>query len=187
MGTALREAVTFHVWRGLILKTVQADWRELNPDIHGKYDAIIRLGNSFTPLHDGWDRRQANRRLREHRNPISHRRHRQPMTSLESATGNEELSTDTATSTKDMTGTAKPNEASAGSTAGSAPEPSANDSDPEATKPIERGVTPRTVVRDSLGVGEQLRYLPHRGNGGHLTTGTGAADDGAATPTILDD
>ena len=26
--------------RGLILKTVQADWRELNRAIHGKYDAI---------------------------------------------------------------------------------------------------------------------------------------------------
>ncbi|WP_333833919.1 class I SAM-dependent methyltransferase, partial [Rubrimonas sp.] len=33
--------------RGLILKTVQADWRWLNRDIHGKYDAIICLGNSF--------------------------------------------------------------------------------------------------------------------------------------------
>ncbi|EUA92497.1 methyltransferase domain protein [Mycobacterium ulcerans str. Harvey] len=29
--------------RGLILRTVQADWWELNRDIQGKYDAIIFL------------------------------------------------------------------------------------------------------------------------------------------------
>lgn len=45
--------------RGHILKTVQADWRWLNRDIHGKYDAIICLGNSFTHLHDEMDRRRA--------------------------------------------------------------------------------------------------------------------------------
>ena len=45
--------------RGLILKTVQADWRELNRGIHGKYDAIICLGNSFPHLHDEQDRRKA--------------------------------------------------------------------------------------------------------------------------------
>lgn len=45
--------------RGLILKTVQADWRWLNRDITGKYDAIICLGNSFTHLHDEQDRRRA--------------------------------------------------------------------------------------------------------------------------------
>jgi sarcosine/dimethylglycine N-methyltransferase len=45
--------------RGLILKTVQADWRQLNRAIHGKYDAIICLGNSFTHLHDEQDRRRA--------------------------------------------------------------------------------------------------------------------------------
>lgn len=45
--------------RGLILKTVCADWRWLNRDIHGKYDAIICLGNSFTHLHDEKDRRRA--------------------------------------------------------------------------------------------------------------------------------
>ena len=44
--------------RGLILKTVQADWRELNRCVHGKYDAIICLGNSFTHLHDEQDRRK---------------------------------------------------------------------------------------------------------------------------------
>lgn len=45
--------------RGLIVRTVQADWRELNRSIQGKYDAIICLGNSFTHLHDERDRRRA--------------------------------------------------------------------------------------------------------------------------------
>ncbi len=45
--------------QGLLLKTVHADWRWLNKDIHGKYDAIICLGNSFTHLFDENDRRRA--------------------------------------------------------------------------------------------------------------------------------
>ncbi|WP_404404730.1 methyltransferase domain-containing protein [Pelagibacterium halotolerans] len=45
--------------RGLILNTVQADWRWLNRDINGKYDAVICLGNSFTHLHTEQDRRRA--------------------------------------------------------------------------------------------------------------------------------
>ncbi|MEM9726162.1 MAG: methyltransferase domain-containing protein [Pseudomonadota bacterium] len=45
--------------RGLILKTVQADWRWLNRDIQGRYDAIVCLGNSFTHLHEEQDRRRA--------------------------------------------------------------------------------------------------------------------------------
>ncbi|PQO24924.1 SAM-dependent methyltransferase [Rhodobacteraceae bacterium WD3A24] len=45
--------------RGHILKTVQADWRWLNRDINGKYDAIICLGNSFTHLYEEKDRRRA--------------------------------------------------------------------------------------------------------------------------------
>lgn len=43
----------------MILRTVQADWRWLNKDIHGKYDAIICLGNSFTHLFTENDRRKA--------------------------------------------------------------------------------------------------------------------------------
>jgi len=43
----------------LILRTVQADWRWLNRDVHGKYDAIICLGNSFTHLFTERDRRRA--------------------------------------------------------------------------------------------------------------------------------
>ena len=42
-----------------IIRTVQADWRWLNRDIHGKYDAVICLGNSFTHLCDERDRRKA--------------------------------------------------------------------------------------------------------------------------------
>src|SRR6056297_1872190 len=45
--------------RGLILKTVQADWRWLNRDIKGKYDAIVCLGNSFTHLYEEKERRRA--------------------------------------------------------------------------------------------------------------------------------
>jgi SAM-dependent methyltransferase len=45
--------------RGLILQTVHADWRWLNRDIHGKFDAIVCLGNSFTHLFDERDRRRA--------------------------------------------------------------------------------------------------------------------------------
>jgi SAM-dependent methyltransferase len=43
----------------LILRTVQADWRWLNRDIHGKFDAVICLGNSFTHLFSKRDRRKA--------------------------------------------------------------------------------------------------------------------------------
>jgi len=43
----------------IILRTCQADWRFLNKDLYGKYDAIICLGNSFTHLHDEQDRRRA--------------------------------------------------------------------------------------------------------------------------------
>ncbi len=45
--------------RGHILQTVQADWRWLNRDVDGKYDAVICLGNSFTHLFDERDRRKA--------------------------------------------------------------------------------------------------------------------------------
>lgn len=42
-----------------ILRVVQADWRWLNRDVHGEYDAIICLGNSFTHLFSERDRRKA--------------------------------------------------------------------------------------------------------------------------------
>lgn len=45
--------------RGHVLRTVLADWRWLNRDIHTKYDAVICLGNSFTHLFNEVDRRKA--------------------------------------------------------------------------------------------------------------------------------
>jgi glycine/sarcosine N-methyltransferase len=45
--------------RGHILRTVHADWRWLNRDVHDLYDAVICLGNSFTHLHEEKDRRKA--------------------------------------------------------------------------------------------------------------------------------
>jgi SAM-dependent methyltransferase len=45
--------------RKIILRTVKADWRWLNQDIHNKFDAIICLGNSFTHLFKEADRRRA--------------------------------------------------------------------------------------------------------------------------------
>ncbi|GAB3483944.1 hypothetical protein GCM10027440_26020 [Nocardiopsis coralliicola] len=44
---------------GHILRVVEADWRWLNRDVHGTYDAIICLGNSFTHLFSEQDRRKA--------------------------------------------------------------------------------------------------------------------------------
>ncbi len=44
---------------GFILRTVHADWRWLNRDIHGSFDAVICLGNSFTHLFAENDRRKA--------------------------------------------------------------------------------------------------------------------------------
>ncbi|WP_300543797.1 class I SAM-dependent methyltransferase [Maricaulis sp.] len=44
--------------RDLVLNTVHTDWRWLNKDVHGKFDAIICLGNSFTHLFDEQDRRR---------------------------------------------------------------------------------------------------------------------------------
>jgi SAM-dependent methyltransferase len=44
---------------GHILRTVHADWRSLNRDIHGEYDAVICLGNSFTHIFSERDRRKA--------------------------------------------------------------------------------------------------------------------------------
>jgi len=41
-----------------VLRTVQADWRWLNRDVHGKFDAVICLGNSFTHLFSERDRRK---------------------------------------------------------------------------------------------------------------------------------
>ena len=45
--------------RGHVLRTAQADWRWLNRDIFGRFDAVICLGNSFTHLFNERDRRKA--------------------------------------------------------------------------------------------------------------------------------
>ncbi len=45
--------------RGHVLRTVQADWRWLNRDLGGRFDAVICLGNSFTHLFSERDRRKA--------------------------------------------------------------------------------------------------------------------------------
>jgi glycine/sarcosine N-methyltransferase len=44
---------------GHVMRTIQADWRWLNRDVHGKFDAVVCLGNSFTHLFDENDRRKA--------------------------------------------------------------------------------------------------------------------------------
>jgi SAM-dependent methyltransferase len=45
--------------KNIILRTVRADWRWLNRDVHEKFDAVICLGNSFTHLFSEKDRRKA--------------------------------------------------------------------------------------------------------------------------------
>ena len=45
--------------RGHVLRTVHADWRWLNRDVFGRFDAVICLGNSFTHLFNERDRRKA--------------------------------------------------------------------------------------------------------------------------------
>jgi len=45
--------------RGHVLRTVRADWRWLNRDVLGRFDAVICLGNSFTHLFNERDRRKA--------------------------------------------------------------------------------------------------------------------------------
>jgi sarcosine/dimethylglycine N-methyltransferase len=55
-------AKAFHNGReygGHILRVVHADWRWLNRDVHGEFDAIVCLGNSFTHLFSERDRRKA--------------------------------------------------------------------------------------------------------------------------------
>ncbi|TVZ41379.1 glycine/sarcosine N-methyltransferase [Alteromonadaceae bacterium 2753L.S.0a.02] len=44
---------------GHVLQSVHADWRWLNRDVDGLFDAVICLGNSFTHLFEESDRRRA--------------------------------------------------------------------------------------------------------------------------------
>ena len=55
----LAKAFDNGIKRDIILRTVQADWRWLNRDVHEKFDAVICLGNSFTHLFSDRDRRRA--------------------------------------------------------------------------------------------------------------------------------
>lgn len=55
----LSKAFTNSRDHGFVMQTVHADWRWLNKDVHGKFDAIICLGNSFTHLFEERDRRRA--------------------------------------------------------------------------------------------------------------------------------
>jgi len=43
---------------GHVLQSIHADWRWLNRDVDGLFDAVICLGNSFTHLFDESDRRR---------------------------------------------------------------------------------------------------------------------------------
>ena len=56
LAQAFNNALTYG---GHILRLVHADWRWLNRDVHGEYDAIVCLGNSFTHLFSERDRRKA--------------------------------------------------------------------------------------------------------------------------------
>jgi SAM-dependent methyltransferase len=58
-GAMLAKAFENAKERHFILKTIHADWRWLNREVHGKFDAIICLGNSFTHLFEEQDRRRA--------------------------------------------------------------------------------------------------------------------------------
>jgi len=83
------------------------------------------------------------------------------------------------TSTKKVIETAKANEASTGPRA--TPNPSLSASTPKPAKPAGQLATPRPLVHDSLGVGEQLRDLLHRGDSGGQTIRTSTAGDQPAT------
>lgn len=60
-GSADMLAKAFHnaCQEGHILRTVNADWRFLNRDVHGEFDAVVCLGNSFTHLFEERDRRKS--------------------------------------------------------------------------------------------------------------------------------
>jgi hypothetical protein len=83
------------------------------------------------------------------------------------------------TSTKKVIETAKANEASTGPRA--TPNPSLSASTPKPAKPAGQPATPRPLVHDSLGVGEQLRDLLHRGDSVGQTIRTSTAGDQPAT------
>jgi hypothetical protein len=99
------------------------------------------------------------------------------------ATGTPQMSTDTAPSTTNATETDAAT-STAANASGHSTKPtqglSVSASTSKPAKPAGRP-TPRPVVRDSLGVDQQLPDLPHHGNGDPPTTRTAAVFDGAAT------
>lgn len=60
-GSAMMLAKAFENAKkqGFVLRTIHADWRWLNQDVYGTYDAVICLGNSFTHMFSERDRRKA--------------------------------------------------------------------------------------------------------------------------------
>jgi hypothetical protein len=87
------------------------------------------------------------------------------------------LSTDTPTRTQRVS--SAPAGASESSSTATPEPPSA--STPKPAKPAGQPAKPRPVVRDSLGVGQQLLDLPHRGKGDRSSTQAAAVGTEAAT------
>jgi hypothetical protein len=98
----------------------------------------------------------------------------------EPATGNDEMSVGTQTSTGDVTENAAADEASTDPAAANAPGPSANDSASDTAKPAARTRTSRLGDHGSLGLGK-LRDLLRPGNEGRPTTRTAASADEKAS------
>lgn len=97
--------------------------------------------------------------------PIDKRTAAERVTSMETATENGQMSTETA---QDVTETVAAEGASTEQPAASDAE-SVEDAS-ESTKPAVRPAPPRPVVRDSLGADKKTSDPSHRGNGGRATT-----------------
>ncbi|MFC7671776.1 hypothetical protein ACFQWH_01745 [Mycolicibacterium sp. GCM10028919] len=95
----------------------------------------------------------------------------------EPASVNQQLSTDAAISTTDVTKT----DAVDGAAAARGLEPVADESRSEPQQPTVRRATPGTLARGSLDVGERPRDLRHRGPRDDSTTRTAATGDGVST------
>ena len=109
---------------------------------------------------------------------IDRRTETEQVMTMEPATGNEQVTTDTATSTTDeVTETGKADETSTEPTPTSAREPSASAPRSVPAKPTARPAMPPPMVRGSLELREHVRDLAHHGNGGRPTTRTPAAGD----------
>ena len=97
-----------------------------------------------------------------------------------------QVTTEAVSKTRQATLTQTPTQANLAAAAGAgaselSPKPAASASTPKPAKPTGQSATPGPVVRGSLGVGQQLPNVPHRGNGERPTTQTAAVGAGAAT------